>query len=210
MGSVIEVRGLTKKYGNYTAIREMDLCVSRGEVVAITGANGAGKSTLLKILVGIIKEWEGELTVGGESRREKSLSTSIGYMSQTASLIELLTAWENYHFYGVVNGFSRGEIKRRFEEVSQILKLWRFDSLPVEALTSGWRQLLSFSIAIMNSPKVLLLDEPTAGVDVITRKSIWEQIELMASEGCTILVTTHHRSEAELCHREVIIERPPQ
>ncbi len=210
MNRVIEIESLTKRYGKYIAIRDFDLDIYRGEIIAITGANGAGKSTLLKILCGVLKEWDGTVTIGGVSRRERKLPLSIGYMSQTAALLDGLTAWENYHFYGVVNGLSNSEMGERFDSASEALDLMRFKNLRIEALTSGWRQLLSFSIAIMGQPQILLLDEPTAGVDVVTRKKLWERIYAMADDGCTILVTTHHLSEAKLCNREVVIERPEQ
>ena len=207
---VLNASGVSYKYGSFVAVKGLDLQVRGGETVAVTGSNGAGKTTLLKILCGLLVPFEGSVQVMGHGfvPRPGLARRHLGYMSQSCALIEGLTAKENYFFYGVVNGLDGNIIEKKFRFVCSEFNLEKFKNKRVEKLTSGWRQLLSFSIAIMNNPSVLLLDEPTAGVDSITRKMIWDRINYMSYVGCGIVVTSHNKMESDNCSRQIFIETP--
>jgi ABC-2 type transport system ATP-binding protein len=198
--TVIRCVGLSKNYGHLRAVSDLNMELREGETISVTGSNGSGKTTLMKMLCGILTPSSGEIFI------EKP----VGYMSQSSALIPRLTTKENYDFYGVVNSIKRGERERRFKEVAEQFGLDRFKNKRVEELTAGWRQLLSFSVAIMGEPRVLLLDEPTAGVDTLTRQKIWECIMKMAESGCAVVVTSHYQTEVRLCGRNLHMERPVQ
>ncbi len=198
--TVIKCVNLCKSYGNLKAVSNLNMELGSGEIISVTGSNGSGKTTLMKMLCGILRPSSGDIFI------EKP----IGYMSQSSSLISRLTTKENYDFYGVVNSLSKSERMRRFSEAAELFGLDKFENKRVEELTAGWRQLLSFSVAIMGEPKVLLLDEPTAGVDTLTRQRIWEYIFNLAESGCAVVVTSHYQSEVRLCGRNLHMERPVQ
>ena len=198
--TVIKCVNLCKSYGNLKAVSNLNMELGSGEIISVTGSNGSGKTTFMKMLCGILRPSSGDIFI------EKP----IGYMSQSSSLISRLTTKENYDFYGVVNSLSKSERMRRFSEAAELFGLDKFENKRVEELTAGWRQLLSFSVAIMGEPKVLLLDEPTAGVDTLTRQRIWEYIFNLAESGCAVVVTSHYQSEVRLCGRNLHMERPVQ
>lgn len=197
---IIKTVDLCYKYGKFMAVNNLSVEIMGGEVVSLTGANGAGKTTFIKMLSGILTPYSGEMFIG----------TDKSYMSQSSALLANMTARENYNFYGVINGLSKAEIEEKFALSSDLLGLGQFHNKRVEELTSGWRQLLSFSIAIMRNPGVLLLDEPTAGVDTLTRGKIWGCIRRLSDCGTTVLVTSHYASESAMCHRNINIFRPEQ
>lgn len=198
--TVIKCTSLCRNYGSFRAVKDLSIEVKRGEILAITGANGSGKTTLMKMLCGILSPTSGGIYI------EKPL----GYMSQSLALMANMTARENYNFYGVINSLSTSEIEKRFGLASELFRFDRFDNKRVEELTAGWKQLLSFSIAMMGEPKVLLLDEPTAGVDTLTRQKIWDCIKLLSENGTAVVVTSHYLSEARLCSSTLYMERVEQ
>lgn len=201
---------LSYRYGNFTAVHNFNLRVAPGEVVAIVGANGAGKSTLMKMLCGIYTPFEGEIYLGGfnMATQGRECRRVLGYMSQSSALIHHLTAIENLNYYGVINAISKKELKERYNWLNSRFNLDKFEDKRVESLTSGWKRIVAFSIATIASPSILLLDEPTAGIDTLTRRCIWSSIREMAQEGCSVVVTSHSLSEVALCDRRVDMARP--
>lgn len=207
MEKVIEVRNLTKKFGDFTAVDNISFEVSKGEIFGFLGANGAGKTTAMRMLCGLLKPTSGEASVAHFNIRTETekLKKNIGYMSQKFSLYEDLTVKENFHFYGGVYGLRKKEVDERMEEMLERLDLKDERKSIVGSLPLGWKQKLSFSLALLHRPEIIFLDEPTGGVDPITRRQFWEMIYAAANEGVTIFVTTHYMDEAEYCHRVSIM-----
>lgn len=204
---IIQVNGLTKKFGDFTAVNEISFDVFEGEIFGFLGANGAGKTTAMKMLIGISKPTSGDAQVAGYNvfTQPDMIKRNIGYMSQKFSMYDDLTIKENIQFFGGIYGLSRKEIKQKSEQVMHELQLENaFDQL-VGALPLGWKQKLAFSVASLHDPKVIFLDEPTGGVDPITRRQFWEFIYAKAHQGTTIFVTTHYMDEAEYCNRVSIM-----
>ena len=204
---VIEVKELTKKFGSFTAVDHISFETGKGEIFGFLGANGAGKTTAMKMLIGISKPTSGEATVNGfnvKTRPEKVKKT-IGYMSQKFSMYDDLNIMENITFFGGIYGLSRKEIKEKGETVIEKLGLQDVAKKQVGSLPLGWKQKLAFSVALLHGPKVVFLDEPTGGVDPITRRQFWEMIYAEADKGTTIFVTTHYMDEAEYCNRVSIM-----
>jgi len=199
----IRIDGLTKYYGAVIGIEDLSLEVARGEVYGFLGANGAGKTTAIRMLIGLLQPSAGTARVAGfdVSRETEEVKRNIGYMSQRFSLYEDLTPRENIRLYGGIYGLTRAEIRER---TSQMLERLGFSSVAdtaVRSLPLGWRQKLAFSVALVHRPRIVFLDEPTSGVDPITRRQFWELIYDAASNGTTVLVTTHYMDEAEYCDR---------
>ena len=194
---------LTKRFGNFTAVDGVSFRIHPGEVFGWLGPNGAGKTTTIRMLLGLIQPTGGSLRVLGLDpvTQTKAMQARVGYMSQLFTLYNDLTARENIRFYGKVYGLSRQELDRRQDEILQMAGLeGRQDTLTAN-LSGGWKQRLALGCAIVHNPKVVFLDEPTAGVDPISRREFWGLIYAMAKKGTTILVTTHYMDEAELCQR---------
>ncbi|MBS1508668.1 MAG: ABC transporter ATP-binding protein [Bacteroidetes bacterium] len=203
----IEVNNLTKRFANFTAVDHITFDVAEGEIFGFLGANGAGKTTAMRMLCGLSLPTSGEAMVAGldlNTHAEK-IKRRIGYMSQKFSLYEDLTVRENIRFYGGIYGLTNAEIKSRTAEVLANLNITNEANVLVKSLPLGWRQKLSFSVAILHQPKIVFLDEPTGGVDPITRREFWTMIYEAASKGTTIFVTTHYMDEAEYCHRVSIM-----
>jgi ABC-2 type transport system ATP-binding protein len=200
---VIEVRGLTRRFGDFTAVDAITFDVAAGEVFGFLGANGAGKTTAIKMLIGLLAPSGGEARVAGADVRTApdQVRRRIGYMSQRFSLYEDLTARENIALYGGVYGLTDGESTSRGEALLEELRLVDHADALVRALPLGWKQKLAFSVALLHRPAVVFLDEPTGGVDPITRRQFWELIYRAASRGTTVFVTTHYLDEAEYCDR---------
>ncbi len=201
--AVIKVKNLVKKFGNFIANDHLTFEVYKGEIFGFLGANGAGKTTAIKILCGLWEPTSGEVNVAGfdgYSETEK-IKKNIGYMSQKFSLYEDLTVVENIRFYGGIYGLSRQEIKERTLQLLEKLNLTAIKDSLIKDLPLGWRQKLAFSVAIFHQPKIVFLDEPTAGVDPITRRQFWDMIYEAAESGITVFVTTHYMDEAEYCNR---------
>ncbi len=203
MEKVIKAKDLVKKFGNFTANDKLNFEVYKGEIFGFLGANGAGKTTAIRILCGLSSPTSGDISVGGfdvYSETEK-IKKSIGYMSQKFSLYEDLTVYENIRFYSGIYGLSNQEIKEKGNALIEQLGLTdKKDSL-IGSLPLGWKQKLAFSIAIIHEPKIVFLDEPTGGVDPITRRQFWDLIYEAAERGITVFVTTHYMDEAEYCDR---------
>lgn len=205
--NVIEAELLTKKFGDFTAVNEISFEVKKGEIFGFLGANGAGKTTAMKMLIGISIPSSGNATVAGFDvfKDPESIKKSIGYMSQKFALYDDLTVKENITFFGGIYGLSRNQIKKKSIELIHDLQLEEVSKQLVSSLPLGWKQKLAFSVALLHDPKIIFLDEPTGGVDPITRRQFWEMIYKTADKGTTVFVTTHYMDEAEYCDRVSIM-----
>lgn len=206
-GPAVEARGLTRRFGAFTAVDAITFEVARGEVFGFLGANGAGKTTAMRMLTGLLSPSGGEARVAGHDVRTEAeaVKRSIGYMSQRFSLYEDLTVRENVRLYAGVYGLSDREIRDRTHDLLSRLGLEGSGDALVRELPLGWRQKLSFSVAMIHRPEVVFLDEPTGGVDPVTRRQFWEMIYEAAAGGTTVFVTTHYMDEAEYCDRVSIM-----
>lgn len=204
---VIEVKNLVKKFGNFVANDHLTFDVYKGEIFGFLGANGAGKTTAMRILCGLSNPTSGELMVNGFNvyKQSEQIKKSIGYMSQKFSLYEDLTVAENIRFYAGIYGLSWKERKRKQELLLNQLQMPEIKDKLVGSLPLGWKQKLAFLIAIIHDPKIVFLDEPTGGVDPITRRQFWTLIYEAAARGITVFVTTHYMDEAEYCDRVSIM-----
>ena len=200
---IISAKNLTKKFGNFIANDCLNFEVYKGEIFGFLGANGAGKTTAIKILCGLSRPTSGEVSVAGLDvyTQRDSIKKSIGYMSQKFSLYEDLTVIENIRFFGGIYGMSNKAIKEQIKNFLQKLQLENSGNTLIKDLPVGWRQKLAFSVAMVHSPKIVFLDEPTGGVDPVTRRQFWEMIHEVANDGVTVFVTTHYMDEAEYCNR---------
>jgi len=200
---VIVCKDLSKHFGAFKAVDKITFDVNQGEIFGFLGANGAGKTTAMRILCGLSFPTSGEATVAGFNvyKQQEKIKKNIGYMSQKFSLYDNLTILENIEFYGGVYGVSRSEIKRRSSKLVATLGLESEAGKLVGSLPLGWKQKLAFSVAIFHRPKIVFLDEPTGGVDPVTRRQFWDMIYEAAASGITVFVTTHYMDEAEYCNR---------
>ncbi|MEN9981696.1 MAG: hypothetical protein RL542_1483 [Bacteroidota bacterium] len=205
--TIISVSNLTKSFGDFTAVNNISFEVAKGEIFGFLGANGAGKTTAMKMLIGISKPSSGEAIVAGYNidNQSEMVKKNIGYMSQKFSLYDDLTIKENITFFGGIYGLSRKQIKEKTAVLIAELKLEEVENQLVGALPLGWKQKLSFSVALLHEPKIVFLDEPTGGVDPITRRQFWEMIYAQSNKGTTLFVTTHYMDEAEYCDRVSIM-----
>jgi drug efflux transport system ATP-binding protein len=203
----IDVHDLTRRFGNFTAVDGISFDVEEGEVFGFLGANGAGKTTAIKMLVGLLTPSDGTATVAGFDvmRNADDVRRHIGYMSQRFSLYDDLTVRENITLYGGIYGLSDADITARGNDLVSELQLGDAADDLVARLPLGWKQKLAFSVALLHRPKVVFLDEPTSGVDPITRRQFWEMIYVTAERGTTVFVTTHYLDEAEYCDRVSIM-----
>ncbi len=203
----IEAIDLTRTFGNFVAVDHINFNVKRGEVFGFLGANGAGKTTAIRMLIGLLRVSSGKATVAGydvHTQTEK-VKRNIGYMSQRFSLYDDLTVIENFELYGGIYGLSRSDIKHKSTQALNRLDLEAQKNQILSSLPLGWKQKLAFTIAQIHNPPVVFLDEPTGGVDPITRRQFWEMIYETASTGTTVFVTTHYMDEAEYCDRVSIM-----
>ncbi|MFN2285783.1 MAG: ABC transporter ATP-binding protein, partial [Anaerolineae bacterium] len=201
--------GLTKKFGDFTAVDGIDFEVRRGEIYGFLGPNGAGKTTTIRIVLGLLKPTAGEVDVLGIPviRYPERIRSHIGYMAQRFSLYNDLTVLQNLHFYGRAYGLHRDLLETRIQEALQMADLEGREHIKAQELSGGWRQRLALSAAILHRPELLFLDEPTAGVDPVSRRIFWDLLYKMVAEGITVFVTTHYMDEAERCHRLAFIQR---
>jgi len=204
---VILVENLTKKFGDFTAVDHINFDVHKGEVFGFLGANGAGKTTAMRMLSGLSMPTSGKATVAGFDvyKENEKIKRNIGYMSQKFSLYEDLTVRENIRFYAGIYGKSSRFIKEKTELVLNELHLTAEGDKLVKSLPLGWKQKLAFSVAIFHEPRIVFLDEPTGGVDPVTRREFWHMIYEAAASGITVFVTTHYMDEAEYCDRVSIM-----
>ena len=198
---IISVRELTKCFGDFTAVNRISFDVRQGEIFGFLGANGAGKTTAMRMLCGLSYPTSGSGTVAGWDvmREGEQIKRHIGYMSQKFSLYNDLTVWENIRLFAGIYGLSKAETERRAAEALERLNFTSERNTLVGSLPLGWKQKLSFAVATIHRPEVVFLDEPTGGVDPITRRQFWEMIYEAADGGTTIFVTTHYMDEAEYC-----------
>ncbi len=206
-GKAIEVRNLTREFNGFRAVDNISFSVDRGEIFGFLGPNGAGKSTTIRMLTGLLLPSAGEGRVAGHDiiRESRLIKQHVGYMSQRFSLYEDLTAEENLRFFGGVYGLSDTRLKERVTEVLSLVGLLDRRRDLTRTLALGLRQRLALASAIIHEPSILFLDEPTSGVDPISRRNFWDLIYAMADRGVTVLVTTHYMDEAEFCDRLVLI-----
>jgi len=204
---IIKVEHLTKKFGSFKANDDLSFHVNKGEIFGFLGANGAGKTTAIRILCGLLLPTSGQIEVAGFDvyRQSNKVKKNIGYMSQKFSLYEDMTIKENFRFYGGIYGMSRKAIRQKTDHYLKKLGLEEERNSVISSLPLGWKQKLAFSVAMMHDPAIIFLDEPTGGVDPITRRQFWEMIYEVANEGTTVFVTTHYMDEAEYCQRVSIM-----
>jgi len=203
----LKATNLTRMFGDFTAVDHITFEVAKGEIFGFLGANGAGKTTAMRMLTGLLIPTEGEATVAGYDVYDdpEQIKKQIGYMSQKFSLYEDLTVRENIRLYGGIYGLSDSEIEQKSEDLVARLDMQELQDKKIGSLPLGWKQKLAFSVALIHDPKIVFLDEPTGGVDPITRRQFWEQIYKVANEGTTVFVTTHYMDEAEYCDRVSIM-----
>lgn len=207
--NIIVVKNLVKKFGSFVANDNLSFEVKKGEIFGFLGANGAGKTTALRILSGLSYPTSGEVSVAGFDvyKEGEKVKKNIGYMSQKFSLYEDLTVRENIRFYGGIYGLSGKYIKEKTESLLERLKMKDIQNSLIKSLPLGWKQKIAFSVAIFHNPKIVFLDEPTGGVDPITRRDFWEMIYETSDSGITVFVTTHYMDEAEYCDRVSIMDQ---
>jgi ABC-2 type transport system ATP-binding protein len=205
--NIIVVKDLVKKFGSFVANDHLTFEVKRGEIFGFLGANGAGKTTAIKILCGLSFPTSGQLSVAGFDiyTQRENVKRNIGYMSQRFSLYDDLTVFENIRFYGGIYGLSKKEIGIRSANLMQRLGFENARDKLIRDIPLGWKQKLAFSVAILHNPKIVFLDEPTGGVDPITRRQFWDMIYEAALDDITVFVTTHYMDEAEYCDRVSIM-----
>ena len=207
MDEVIVVKSLTKRFGNFTAVDNISFEVRKGEIFGFLGANGAGKTTAMRMLCGLSRPTSGDALVAGFDIRTQSekIKRNIGYMSQKFSLYEDLKVWENIKLFAGIYGMKKKDISLKTDILLKELGFQEEKETLVKDLPLGWKQKLAFSVAIFHEPKVVFLDEPTGGVDPITRRQFWEMIYEASERGITVFVTTHYMDEAEYCDRVSIM-----
>ena len=205
--NVIETEQLTKRFGTFTAVDHISFSVGEGEIFGFLGANGAGKTTAMRMLCGLSTPTSGSGKVAGFDiyKETELIKRHIGYMSQKFSLYGDLKVWENIRLYGGIYGLPEKRLKEKTDELLRVLDLEHERNTLVDALPLGWKQKLSFSVAVIHEPRIVFLDEPTGGVDPVTRRQFWELIYQAAQRGITVFVTTHYMDEAEYCNRVSIM-----
>ena len=206
--SAIEVHDLTRRFGAFVAVNKVSFDVRAGEIFGFLGSNGAGKSTTIRMLCGLLKPTSGQATVGGVDvvRDPEGVKRRIGYMSQRFSLYEALSVDQNIEFFGGVYGLSPERLAERRAMVLEMAGLRGRESSLTRTLSAGWRQRLALGCAILHEPSIVFLDEPTGGVDPLSRRRFWRLIDDLSRAGVAVLVTTHYLDEAEHCHRVAIIQ----
>ena len=207
--TVILVEDLTKRFGAFTAVNNINFQVKRGEIFGFLGPNGSGKTTTIRMMLGLMQPTSGTVQVLNMdvSRRGKEIRPQVGYMSQRFSLYNDLTVQQNLQFYGKAYGLNGGTLKERMASALKMAGLEGREHTLTRELSGGWRQRLALSVAIIHRPVLIFLDEPTAGVDPVSRRAFWNLLYGLVAEGMTVFVTTHYMDEAEHCHRLALIQR---
>jgi len=201
--NAVEITHLTRRFGTFTAVDNLSLIVERGEIFGFLGANGAGKTTAIRMLCGLLLPTSGSGSVGGFDilKQSEQIKRTIGYMSQKFSLYPDLTGRENLSFYGHTYSLDKTTLRSRIDELADLLSLSEFIDRISGRLPLGWRQRLALAVAVIHRPSIVFLDEPTAGVDPVFRRTFWQLLYDMAEQGTTVFVTTHYMDEAEYCGR---------
>jgi ABC-2 type transport system ATP-binding protein len=204
----IQTNDLVKKFGDFTAVNQVAFTVKKGEIFGFLGPNGSGKTTTIRMMLGLLRPTRGSIEVLGIPVPDQitDILPRIGYMSQQFSLYNDLTVYQNLEFYGQAYGLAADIMKTIIQEAVDLSGLNGFENTPTKDLSGGWRQRLALSAAILHRPEVLFLDEPTAGVDPISRRAFWDLLYKLVSEGITVFITTHYMDEAEHCHRLAFIQ----
>jgi ABC-2 type transport system ATP-binding protein len=205
---VIAAHGLTKTFGDFTAVDKVDFTVRRGEIFGFLGPNGSGKTTTIRMTLGLLKPTSGSVDVLGipVADHPQAIRPRVGYMSQRFSLYNDLSVMQNLRFYGVAYGLNGGQLKTRIDEALELAGLRGHERERTKELSGGWRQRLALSTAILHRPELVFLDEPTAGVDPVSRRAFWDLLYRLIGEGITVFITTHYMDEAEHCHRLAFIQ----
>jgi ABC-2 type transport system ATP-binding protein len=205
----ISVRNLTKQFDGFTAVDDIHFDVQHGEIFGFLGPNGSGKTTTIRMMLGLMKPTQGEIRVLGTrvTQGTREIRPRVGYMSQKFSLYNDLTVLQNLNFYGQSYGLENDERGQRVQEAIEIADLGGHEHTPTKDLSGGWRQRLALGAAILHHPEILFLDEPTAGVDPISRRAFWDLLYKLVAEGKTVFITTHYMDEAEHCHRLALLQR---
>ncbi|MBI5023628.1 MAG: ABC transporter ATP-binding protein [Candidatus Omnitrophica bacterium] len=208
-GIAIEAKDLTRRFGKFVAVEKVNFTIRYGEIFGFLGANGAGKSTTVRMLCGILMPSEGTAIIGGYdvSTQPEQIKQSIGYVSQRFSLYTDLTVEENLRFYGEIYGVSGDSFSNRLGEVMTATGLTTYKDRLAAELSGGWRQKLALANAILHKPRILFLDEPTAGIDPLFRRAFWELLYQLADEGVALFITTHYMEEAERCNQIAFISQ---
>ncbi|NTW82393.1 MAG: ABC transporter ATP-binding protein [Chlorobiaceae bacterium] len=204
---MIHTDRMTRKFGDFIAVNALSFSIAKGEIFGFLGANGAGKTTAIRMLTGLLAPTSGSATVAGfnVSTQPEKIKQHIGYMNQRFSLYEDLTPRENIRFWGGIYGLDKRSVREKGEELLAELELMEAADTRLSSLPLGWKQKLAFSVALMHDPSVIFLDEPTGGVDPVTRRRFWDMIYATADKGITVFVTTHYMDEAEYCDRVSIM-----
>lgn len=204
---VISAKGLTKNFGSFTAVDHISFDVKKGEIFGFLGANGAGKTTAMRMLCGLSLPSAGEASVAGYNvaTQAEEVKGRIGYMSQKFSLYEVLTVNQNLELFATIYGMTSSAIKSGVSQILEALDMEKEKNTIVKDMPIGWKQKVAFAAATIHNPEIVFLDEPTGGVDPVTRRKFWEQIYRVSSEGMTVFVTTHYLDEAEYCNRVSIM-----
>ena len=205
--ATIQASKLVKKFGDFTAVNQVSFEVYKGEIFGFLGPNGSGKTTTIRMMLGLVPPTSGEVTVLGipVDGQTRKILPRIGYMSQQFSLYNDLNVSQNLIFYGQAYGIKPGDMKEKIKYAVSLAGLEGYESSPTKDLSGGWRQRLALSAAILHKPEVLFLDEPTAGVDPVSRREFWDLLYKLVEEGITVFITTHYMDEAEHCHRLAFI-----
>jgi ABC-2 type transport system ATP-binding protein len=205
----VTARGLTKKFGDFTAVNAVDFEVNRGEIFGFLGPNGSGKTTTIRMTLGLLQPTAGVISVLGTdiTANPQAMRPRVGYMSQRFSLYDDLSVLQNLEFYGAAYGLDEALLSERIQNALEIAGLEGRENAKTKDLSGGWRQRLALSAAILHRPEVIFLDEPTAGVDPISRRAFWDLLYQLVAENITVFVTTHYMDEAEHCHRLAFIQR---